>query len=297
MWSIGVAVLALLASDVFLTAFHPYAHGGPIIRAQTAWIWWAWSTLWGRTPERWRDRALSLGGPLIATGTLAVWGAALVAGYALIYYDFLPLLQHTEAGPDSRWGSALYYSGYVASTLGIGDVVPTADWLRLVTVLQALSGFVLVSVGVTYIISVNDAVQHMTATGLDVDGLIGDGDDAEIERLARQPDSLEDAVGTLNTSCTRIIADTIRHPLLHYFRPPRSNAPFVVQVGKLLTLFEALERQSFDWDAYPSLRSLRRSVHRYLNEATQRHRRLETLDDQEHVHRRRHAELLDMLEY
>ncbi|CAN5255201.1 hypothetical protein BH24PSE2_BH24PSE2_07970 [soil metagenome] len=36
---VGIAVLALLFADVFLTVFHAQGHGGPLSRVQNRTIW------------------------------------------------------------------------------------------------------------------------------------------------------------------------------------------------------------------------------------------------------------------
>lgn len=52
------------------------------------------------------------------------------------------------------WTEALYYSGMAAATLGTGDIVPDLPALRLLAVMEALSGFALLSASLSYIMAI-----------------------------------------------------------------------------------------------------------------------------------------------
>jgi len=107
-----------------------------------------------------------------------VWGSFLFMGYALFYYPWAGtlLVSPAETGGLPAWLKALYYSGYSATTLGIGDVVPHSGALRLVAVLEAAHGFILFSVGVTYLLSIYTALNRTTALALEISRFVGRGD-------------------------------------------------------------------------------------------------------------------------
>ena len=91
-------------------------------------------------------------GPVSALSSILSWIALLVLGFSLLYYPAIGRFASEPAGPD--WAEALYYSGYVASTLGIGDLVAPTPTLRLLTVVEALGGYTLLGVSITYLVSI-----------------------------------------------------------------------------------------------------------------------------------------------
>lgn len=139
----GIVLLTLVGVDVLLTVFHPEGHGGPLTRRQNRLVW----SVWKRSAPAGarRDRWLALGGPLLSVLTPAVWALLLIVGYALIYYPWIEGFLASPGSLRASWAEALYFSGVSATTLGTGDVVPDAILPRLLSTVQALSGFALLS--------------------------------------------------------------------------------------------------------------------------------------------------------
>ena len=300
---IGVALLALLTIDVFFTVFHPNAHGGPINRRQNRLYWRVATGVGCRLSGRWRDRVLSAAGPMLALVTLGVWGLALLLGFALIYYDFTAFLMHSEAPLESRWWSAIYYSGYVGSTLGLGDVTPSEDWLRVVTVIQAFTGFMLVSVAVTYILALYGAEGDAESCATGLATFLGDADE-EIGRRARDLDRLDRWAAGQTRRLTGVLTAHSRFPILHYFRPPDRRQSLLVQIGRTLPLIEVVEHETTDLERYPALAAFRATVELYLDGSAEQHgpHRHALADDREpggRAERRRaqHRQLMDNLCY
>lgn len=265
MWVIGVALLILLGVDVFQTVFHPQAHGGPVSTRLTRVVWRGMRFLGDRLAGRRRDDFLAVAGPLLAVLTLLTWALGLVVGYAFVYRDSIDLLQ-SSTGMNSSWGAALYYSGYVASTLGLGDLVATSDWLRMVTVLQALTGFMLISVAASYVLALYRAQGEAESCAIDLASFFagrgptaGWTDTANLERLDRW------SVGQ-SRRFTSVMTAYSQYPILHYFRPPDPRQSLVVQLASILRLMETLEGdERTDLSSYPSLHAFREAVMIYLH--------------------------------
>jgi len=148
----AVLVLAVLR-DVFHTLWHPTGEG-TLHQLISSSLWRAIRTLGGR--------ARSIAGPAILTVVVLTWGALLVLGWALVYLPRLPEGFSYDSGLDvaSRGGlvDAIYLSTVVLGTLGFGDVVPTEPWLRLLTPVQALVGFALLTASVSWVLQIQPAL-------------------------------------------------------------------------------------------------------------------------------------------
>ena len=166
---IGVLVLMLLATDVFLTVFQPQGRSGPLTQLQNRLLWGV-SRYLARTGSR--TGLLALAGPSMVVAARATWLLLLVAGFALIYYPWITSFLISPGELRATWAEAVYFSGYTAATLGLGDLVPDHVALRLLTALQAFGGFALISVSVTYLLSVYRQVLAMQTLAANVAGFV-----------------------------------------------------------------------------------------------------------------------------
>jgi hypothetical protein len=156
------------------------------------------------------------------------------------------------------WIESIYFSGITLTTVGYGDIAPHTTAMRLVALIESASGLALISLVVTYLITVYSALErkraaalsfyHQAEEGADVAGFIAHhfvegrfyGLDATL-RLATR-----DIQGLLESH--------VEHPVIHYFHP--------VQVYKSLPrmLFLLLEsaaviRSCLDVDEYREIYS------------------------------------------
>lgn len=127
------AVLVLLAlRDVFHTLFHPGDHGA--LSARVCALLWAAGSRIGRQGQ-------VLAGPLAVMVTIFLWIGMLVTGFALVYLPLLPTGATYGHGVPSAGGleAAVYLSSVALATLGLGDIVLTQPWVRLLTPLQGVA--------------------------------------------------------------------------------------------------------------------------------------------------------------
>lgn len=245
----GIVLLVLLFADLLLTVFHPQGHGGPLHRRLNRLFWaalrWCGRSLGGTS----KDRFLALLGPLIAVFSVGTWGLWLILSFTCIYYPYRGSLLSTTAD-DTSWLDVFYFSGYVASTLGIGDLVPVSVGLRLLTVIEAMSGFALFAVATTYLLAVYQYVAKEQILALELAGVLGHA----TRRLA--PEVLGGWAHPTARSLLEVAQAHAQYPVLHYFRPVEAERALIVQVGRLLDLLDSMDLAGFGY--------LRWAVHRYL---------------------------------
>lgn len=261
---LGGSLLALLLVDVLLTVFHPQGHGGPLHRWQNR-LLWAVLKRFGRSKGQDRPRFMALCGPVIAVSSVASWGLWLIVGYGLIYYPFRGAFR-SAVGDGVPFVDALYYSGYVASTLGLGDVIPAAPVLRLLTVLEAMSGFALFAVATTYLLAVYQQVAHENVLALELSSLAADEPKTTVWAKWHENDAPGFRVWCDNTarSLLQVVHAHGQYPVLHYFRPADPDRALLVQIRRVLDLVQEPSRGSDSKEA-PS-RLLRVALKRYLVE-------------------------------
>lgn len=160
----GAAIVLLGLADAFLTILHPDLDG-PVTRLLNRFIWRV-ATGWARIMPGRRRETLASAGPAMVVADVLVWMLLPIVGYAFMVWPFLD--SGFDAPPELRTQlmDALYFSGVTFTTLGFGDITPlTAGW-ELLSVVEAISGFLVMSTSIAYVIAVFEGVDHRDALAL-----------------------------------------------------------------------------------------------------------------------------------
>jgi hypothetical protein len=179
---LGAVVVLTVLQDVFTTVLFPSSTRGVIRKPLSRAVWAGFRGLARRLPAARGRRLLTFSGPVIITVNLAAWVVLLVVGFAWIYQPALgDGIRAASGSTDTSWTTALYYSGFSGTTLGVGDVAATSGVYRLLTVVQAALGFGGITMAITYFLSVYG---NLTARNAAAQGLhhrtAGTGDAAEL---------------------------------------------------------------------------------------------------------------------
>lgn len=240
---LGAALLLLLAFDILITVFHPEGHGGPVNRFQNRVIWAVFRRLGvGRDGEP-SHTFLSFCGPVLAVQTFITWALLLIGGFALIFYPGIEAFPVSPGASDTPWVKTLYYSGYVASTLGIGDVAPSSPVYRILTVVEALGGFALFTMSVSYVLAVYRELGIATALAMELDGYFSHGTGRVLAMGTEGGyDALDEWIDRTTSNLLRITQSHSQYPVIHYFHAGRPSRSLMVQLTHLIDLVETTAR-------------------------------------------------------
>lgn len=267
---LGALLLVLLLVDLFLTVFHAQGRGGPLNRVQNRAVWALFRRAGIRGDGTSRAGLLGFAAPVMAVVTLTIWVVLLVVGYALIYYPWMPTFLVSPGEFRTSWVEALYYSGYTAATLGFGDVVADREALRLLTVLEALSGFALLSASVTYLLAVYRELIAMQSLASNIAGY---SRSAEVHTLqfvrAGGYEAMARWAEGITSRLLQVLQAHFQYPILHYFRPSERKRALPVQFGFLLALRGVADREDLAQpvtllEHHPSFLALQDAVGEYL---------------------------------
>ncbi len=226
----GALILAFTLREIFQDLFHPSEAG-------------ALSDYIGRTLfrlfRRWPS-ALATAGPLALVVVIFCWAILQAVGFALIYQAAFPeqfeLVHIAMPEPGHAFVYTLGFSLEVMTTLGLGDVVPKTEWLRLLTTLQALLGLALVTASVSWVVLLYPALGRLRTlarrttiltfaqqkTGLDV--VSGE----EVQSL----------LGDLAVDLIRTRVDFVHFPIIYYFQSTNKRASLAHALPQLMQLAE-----------------------------------------------------------
>jgi len=148
----GVIIIWVVLLDAFETVVLPRR----VTRhfKLTAWFyrrtWIPWRGIARRIKTTSRQQNfLGYFGPLSLILLMGFWATGLIFGFALLQYG---IGGHEQLSKEPlTFGRVIYHSGETFFTLGYGDIVPTSDGARALSVIEAGMGFAFLGVVLGYI--------------------------------------------------------------------------------------------------------------------------------------------------
>ena len=166
-----------------------------------------------------RRKLLSLAGPIALAAVIGFWAITLVLGWALIYLPHYPeayvLADGTVA--HSPLAGALHVSLTTVTTLGSANAVPKPAWLQVLSPVEALIGFGILSAAVAWLLQIFPVLARRRALAYEIHLLA----DTERRLDVRLPE-LETSVSSelyaeLTSRLISVERDLVKFPITYYF--------------------------------------------------------------------------------
>ncbi|MDQ3206876.1 MAG: potassium channel family protein [Pseudomonadota bacterium] len=218
----GTLLVLLALADVFVTVLYARAGTGLLTPHVYRATWMLFKRVGARIGRR-RDAFLSFAGPTMMVLTVSVWFSVLLLGFALIAWPALGTsLQTGDSRTPLDFWSAVYYAGYSLTTLGTGDIVPRTGTYRTLMVVQAALGFSVITLTLTYFMSVYSAVVRRNTLAQALHHLSGGTGSAVDMLIHLEPrgdsQQLQSQLTTLAFRVLDLLESHHSYPVLHYFR-------------------------------------------------------------------------------
>lgn len=233
LWTIvpGVLIVAFAFTEIFQDLFHP-THTGSLSD-------WIGRSLFKRF-RRWPS-ALSTAGPLTIVFVILCWSLLLALGFAFIYWAAYPdgfHFQNGQEGPGTLHGfwTMIYYSFEILTTLGLGDIMPKTNWLRILTVLQSLFGLAILTASVSSIVLIYPALGRMRLLARRTTILTQAARETNVDVISNEASNL------LNDFANCVIqtrVDLIHFPTIYYFHSDHRRSSLASALPKILELAQA----------------------------------------------------------
>jgi hypothetical protein len=220
----GGSLLALVFYDIYATILRATKRPGPISENLNRGLWRVATRVTKNLSRRWRHRVLTGIGPLLLPVLIALLILFLVTGFALLYLPHLETEFNVgKKGQTGNWMEAVYFSGITLLTVGFGDIVPLSGVTRLLVLLEGASGVSVISLGVTYLLTVYGALErkrtvalafyHQAKQGANVPSFI------TIHFARGKFYDLTDTLKTATRDLQELLETHLEHPVIHYFHP------------------------------------------------------------------------------
>lgn len=257
--SLGIAILIIAIYDFFFTTLS--GGGAAFITRMVTFVSQKFLRLLVNLFGR---RMYSLSGMVVNVLVLLVWIAIIWTGLFLIFSSDPDAIVNNSNRPADIW-ERLYFTGYVLSTLGLGDFKPITPAFELLTGIFSFYGFIFFTTSMTYLVSVSSAVIHKRSLALSIRNL-GNTPEDMVYRLLNQDLSFSrQNLATLQDKIERHAINLQAYPVLHNYANSQKAGSLSLN---LVALDEALSilLNSKDGDKMKNaLTAIRAAVSYFLN--------------------------------
>lgn len=260
----GVLVMLITIADIMITTFVPL--GSPFISD------WVRSVIWRTfliiTGKNGRNKLLNYCGMFTVMGYILGWTIAVWLGNALIFLsDPASIVQSGTYITATSW-QKVYFVGYTLSTMGLGDFAPASDGWSLFASFISFSGFILITIMITYLIPVVSSAINgrklsisISAMGYSPENIVYNCYNGE--NFCRLNDQLSNLIEPIDTMTQQHLA----YPILHNFHSHRPTESLPITIAlldealSLILLYVPVDKCPDPEVIYP----LRSAISRYLS--------------------------------
>jgi hypothetical protein len=202
--------------------------------------WRIWRKIAANVFEgRRRESMLSVFGPLSLLGLFGSWIASLILSFAIMQWSFASLLSTTEHFPAAHsFEACLYFSGTTYFTLGLGDVIPSAGYSRILTVAEGGIGFGFLAIIISYLPVLYQAFSRREVTISLLDARAGSPPTGGefVRRLARDGriDVDIEALREWERWSAELLESHLSFPVLGYYRSQHANQSWLASLTAML---------------------------------------------------------------
>ena len=226
---LGVVLILVGLVDLIWTALWVDGGAGPVTRAVAGFGWRVF-----HSSGRKNHRLLTTAGPAILALTVATWVLLLWAGWFLVFASEASAVLSSSTSDVADTSDRLYFVGYTVFTLGNGDFKPNGDWWQVATALAAGSGLLVVTLAITYLISVISAAVSGRAFASQVSGLGGKPAEAVAAGWnGKNYAQLGLPLQTLSAEVSRLGEQLLAYPVLQYFHAEDPSKSPMVALARL----------------------------------------------------------------
>ena len=235
---LGAAIVIIVLVDAFETIVLPRRVTRQIrltrMFYRTTWRIWTAGLRLTSSPKR-QQACLSIFGPASLLFLLMLWAFSLIFGYALLFWSMGSPLQ--TSGPVT-FATDLYVSGTNFFTLGLGDVTPQTPPARVLTIVEAGTGFGLLALVIGYLPVVYQGFSRREVIVSLLDARAGTPSSAG-ELLRRHAsagglEGLDQLLQEWERWSAELLESHISYPVLAYFRSQHGNQSWLSALTTIL---------------------------------------------------------------
>ncbi len=207
-------------------------------------------------------------GPLFLIGTVVMWLVGLWTGWTLVFLGSGDVVRESTGEPVGVLG-VVYFVGFNLVTLGVGDLVATGPGWGVISVVASFGGLFVLTLSITYLISVVSAVVSRRALAVRIASL-GPTPSAIVTWAWNGREFSDAALQQVGSLVEPLLATSERHlayPVPEHFESTEETASAPLAVARLDEALRLLEN-GVTTDHRPGAivtAPLRAAVNRYID--------------------------------
>ena len=214
-----------------------------ISRFVLSWLWMGWAAIGRRIGTRGRrETFLSFYALLSILGLLIVWAKGLIVGFAMLHWAegsrLAGVIGTGGAVGVAGFAADLYMSGTTFFTLGLGDLHPTTDAGRLITVVEAGTGFGFLALVIAYVPVLYQSFARREARITMLDAWAGSPPAAAVMLRrgieSRDPNVFSPLLRDWEITSAQILESHLSYPILCFFRSQHDNQSWLASLVTIL---------------------------------------------------------------
>lgn len=225
------------AVDVLWTTLGTHG-GGPISGRVTDVVWKAFLAIHKRRPNH---QVLSFAGTFMLVMLLVLWTTLLWSGWLLVFSAKPGAVIETQSHAPADLPGRVFFTGYLLSTLGNGDFMPSGGGWRVLAAFASLGGLGILTLTVTFLMNVLPGVVHQRTLGAYLTDL--GGTPQRIVQRSWDGESFDGLVDHLQQLTGMVHLFTEHHlayPVLHYFHSEKERTAASLRLAGLYDLLVLL---------------------------------------------------------
>lgn len=186
-------------------------------------------------------RFLVFGGLGLFLFAMLLWVLILWLGWFLVFQREGAVIEETtRLAADTS--AVIYFTGYTIFTLGIGDYAPNGAVWQVLTPIASLSGLFIVTLAITYLVSVIQAMTEKRRLALHISAM-GTSGEAIVRNMCEAGDcsGIGSHLHSLTTDLAGMEQRLLSYPVLHYMHTGQRSqavAPAVAALDEALSIIE-----------------------------------------------------------
>lgn len=201
-----------------------------------------------------------------------MWLALLFSGAYIIFISGEDMVVNGTTLLPANYDERFYFTGYVLSTLGIGDFVPGNSTSRILVGILSFSGFILITIGLTYLLSVVQAVLkkkelafYLSTLGQDIEEMF------YFFKKEENLDTLMSDATNLRQKIFENASSYLSFPIVDYFLTKDRDSALILQMAILYEVLMIL-RQDWEKDSiqFAKLNGIIQAIEKYLDLALEK---------------------------
>lgn len=181
-----------------------------------------------------------------------------------LLYSFNPEAIVNAEGDTADVWERLYFTGYVISTLGMGNYYPTTPFFEILTNCFAFFGFILFTSSMTYFISVSSALVQKRTLVKSIYGL-GTNPQEIAEKLALFSSSYsQEQLLDLQKLVNQHAVNHHAYPVVHFYTRPQTKDCLSLNLARLDEALSILVGSEKGNDLREELEPLRSAIYSFL---------------------------------